>query len=588
MWNMRVRIRTALLAIVTMVAVSCAIDIVPAADLAEITFTATGENVRYDDHQTKACFADYPKIAWQAGDEISVLGADTGNQKFVAVSSGHETTFEGRADLSDEKYYAVYPYDSNVTLNTDGTLSGVIIPHVQAATADNFDPKAYVALAQTEDKENLSFSAVGAFVRFIFENFGDVAVKSVTLKTDGTQVMAGTDSGSVKLQGSFDTGKSYFMIVLPSEYSAGVTVYIELEDGTVISRTGKNPLFESGKSRNYIRTMILDKTQFTEETDQYALYCMGYDVKAGGKVINKNTDGEAVLINATSSGKGIGKSGIYFIEDDVTATFNSGITGKLVVIGNGETRATVNRSGVSYLTASQGDDVLIMKNVNYTDCVENLFQLNAAYIFESIIFEDCLFNVATGKNLLLYSTSANTINEFRMTDCDVRMDGSVCLVKMGEYTIDKISFENNVMYADEPMTSFFALNSSATVNSIVFDNNTLYNTTIGTTSSNEDAVVKAYKSNSFQVKNNYLVDANSTANRYLGRAIFRGGEVDNNFYVRKEGTTTSIYGVPGSPIPSWVISQPVVKAAPDNLTANWDPANGKYTLGGFAGVGAKR
>jgi hypothetical protein len=276
------------------------------------------------------------------------------------------------------------------------------------------------------------------------------------------------------------------------------------------------------------------------------------------------------------------------VDSDATATFDSGITGKLVVIGNGEARANVSRAGVCYLTASQQEDMLVMKNVRYTDCTDNLFQLNAAYIFESIIFEDCLLEVPNGKNLLLYSTSSNTVNEFRMTDCDVRMTGSACLVKMGEYIIDKILFQNNLMYSDEVMTSFFAVNSSATVNSIVFNNNTLYNTTIGTTSSNEDAVIKVYAAMDFQVKNNYLVYANSTANRYLGRAFFGGGEVDNNFYVRKEGTTTSIYGVAGRPIPAWVISQPAVKSAPANLTVDWDPSNGKYVLGGFAGVGAER
>lgn len=588
-------IKTSIFAIVAMAAVSCAIDMTPVADcpetganLTKITFIATGEDCEGDNPQSKAYFSDYPRIAWQEGDEISILGTNTGNQRFVAVSAGHKTTFEGRADLSDESYYAVYPYDSDVTLGPDGALSGVTVPEVQEATANNFDPEAYIAIAQTDDKENLSFRAVGAFVKFAFRNFDNLAIKSVILKANGTQVMAGTASGNVKLQGTFDNEKSYFMIVCPSEYSEGVTVFIELEDGTVLSRTGKSPLFESGKSRNYIRTMILDKNYFAEETDQYALYSMGFDVNVGGTVINKKVDGEAVLITSTSSSKGIGKSGIYFVDSDATATFNSGITGKLVVIGNGETRADVSRTGVCYLTASQQEDMLLMKNVKYTGCTDNLFQLNAAYIFESIIFEDCQLEVATGKNLLLYSTSANTVNEFKMTDCDVRMAGSACLVKMGEYTIDKITFENNVMYSDEVMTSFFAVNSSATVKSIVFNNNTLYNTTIGTTSSNEDAVIKVYVAMDFQAKNNYLVNANSTANRYLGRAFFGGGEVDNNFYVRKEGTTTSIYGVPGSPMPSWVISQPAVKAAPADLSDNWDPVNGKYILGGFAGVGAKR
>ncbi len=613
---MKRKIKMSMLAMAAVAAVSCSSEINPVdavpergSDLTEMIFTATGEECGSDDMNTKAVFYEYPKIAWQEGDEISVLGKTTGNQKFVATLSSHKTAFEGRADLSDEIYHAVYPYDDAVTLNQDGTLSGVTVPAVQTATAGSFDPEAYIAVAQSEDKETLPFRAVGAFVKFSFRNFDDAVIRSVILKTNGTQVMAGTASstkvnadgstshgnilpetasGNVRLQGTFDTDMSYFMIVRPSTYSEGVTVFIELEDGTVLSRKGKSPLFESGKSRNYIRTMILDRNYFKEASQLYDLYDMGYDIKVGDIVIDKETFGEATLITSESAGKGIGKSGIYFVDSDVTATFNSGITGKLVVIGNGESRATVSRSGVSYLSSSEGDDLLLLKNIKYTDCTDNLFQLNTAYIFESVVFDDCMFDVSTDKNLLLYSTSANTINEFRMTDCDVRMAGTVSLVRMGEYKIDKIEFRNNVMYADEEMASFFAVYSSATVNSVIFNNNTLYNTTIGTSSASEDAVIKAYKSSSFQVTGNYLVNANSTANRYLGRAIFLGGEVDRNFYVRKEETATSIYGVPGASRPSWVISQPEVKAAPADLTAGWDPANGKFVLGGFAGVGAER
>lgn len=269
-----------------------------------------------------------------------------------------------------------------------------------------------------------------------------------------------------------------------------------------------------------------------------------------GKAINKATYGDATLVTKT---QGLNKSGVYFVNSDATANFNSGIAGNLIVIGNTPgVRSNVSRTGVSYLTASDGQDALIMHNIKYVECAVNVFQLNAGKAFENITFDNCLFNVKTGQSLILSNSAANTITDFVMVNCDVEVEGEVSLVKMGGSTINSITFEENVIFANNEMASFLAFNSTATVTSVAFNNNTLYNTTIGTTTANEDAIVKTNNITDFVAKNNYVVYANSKANRYLGRATFVGGEVDNNFYVRKAGTSTPIYGIPGTK-PDWVI-----------------------------------
>lgn len=132
-------IKFSLLAVAAMAAVSCAKEITPEnnetpetnPNLVEITLTATGES----DEETKAVFSGYPKIAWEGNEEISLLGTNTGNQKLTANGKGHQTTFTGYADVTDETYYAVYPYDANVSLTADGKLSNVTVPAIQTATA---------------------------------------------------------------------------------------------------------------------------------------------------------------------------------------------------------------------------------------------------------------------------------------------------------------------------------------------------------------------------------------------------------------------------------------------------------------------
>ena len=572
-------------------------------NLVEITLTANSE-VNEDD--TKATFINYPKLGWEKGDKVSILGLLTGNEMFTADSRGNVSTFTGEADPNDALYYGLYPYDANVTITEDGVFENVIIPAVQTATAGSFDPKAYVAIAKSEDKENLYFKGLGTFLKFNINAFDGMSpIKTITVTGNDNEVLAGKaavtkfnpDGGtahsnlsgsdaaySVTLEGTFDTKKAYFMIVRPQPYDKGITVQVELQDGTLLKRSGSKQLFAKGEARNSILTLVLDPKHFSEP-DPYTYYNMGRTLTIGGVEINKETYGEATLITGTS---GLDKSGVYFVNGDATANFNSGITGKLIVIGNTPgTRAAVKRTGVSYITASDDEDVLIMNNVKYVDCIDNLFNLNAAKAFETIIFDDCQFKVADSKYLLLSNSAANTVTNFAMTNCDVEMGGAVSLVKMGGSTINNITLDNNVLYSNSEMTSFLAVNSTAKVTTVVFNNNTLYNTTIGTTTENEDAIIKASTVTAFTAKNNYLVCANSTANRYLGRATFTGGEVDNNFYVRKKDTSTAIYGVPGDR-PTWVINQPAPKGAPANLTTNWDPANGKFTLGGYSGVGATR
>ena len=161
-------IRFSLLAVAAMAAVACSKEVAPEnndaalgnPNLVEVTLTATGEGDD-SDVDTKAVFSGYPKIAWEGNEEISLLGANTENQKLTANGKGHQTTFTGYADKTDDAYYAVYPYDAKVALISDGKISNVTVPAVQTATANNFDPKAYIAVAKSTDKESLYFKAVG-------------------------------------------------------------------------------------------------------------------------------------------------------------------------------------------------------------------------------------------------------------------------------------------------------------------------------------------------------------------------------------------------------------------------------------------
>ena len=597
-----------LLAAAAVAAISCAKELAPEVnetpapevELVPMTFNASSEV------ETKVAH-DGNGLVWQDGDKIAVISGTTFSEFTATDIDGSTATFTGWTTEA-ANHYAVYPASAVKEVTAEGVFD-VVIPAVQTAVHGSFDPSALVAVTKADDENNLMFMNIVTMVKFRLSNPENVkSVRFTAVNNNGqeaTLASLGTIKAETNITGhSYKSGESkmitlnapadgfkadtdYYIVFRTNDCRKGFTFYFEYNNGTVKKRSTVNPLFGENKTsgfRNQVRNLKTIDVNLTDLTP-YDSYQMGFDLAVAGKTINKATYGDATLITKT---QGIEKSGVYFVNSDATANFNSGITGNLIVIGNNPgARSNVSRSGVSYLTASESDDALIMQNVKYVECTANVFQLNAGVPFETITFDNCLFSIPTGKFFLLSNSAANTITDFTMVNCDVKMDGAVSLVKMGASTINSITFENNVLYSDTEMTSFLAVNSTAKVESVVFNNNTLYNTTIGSSTSNEDAIVIASNITDFVAKNNYVVYANYTNNRYFGRATFVGGEIDNNFYVRKSGTTTAIYGVPGTK-PAWVTNQPAPKGAPETLTTNWDPENGKYILGGYNGVGATR
>ena len=312
------------------------IDQTPSANLVEISITA-GTEVE----ESKAAFdsENYPAIIWTGNDEISILGASTGNSKFTTSSTGTTATFTGLADLSDEVLYAVYPYDAEVAIpttdkdkgtNKDAELIKVTIPSVQTVTANSFDPKAFVAVAKSTDK-NFTFRGIGAFMKFRLDKPENV--KSVTITALNNQTIAGTagvkfdanngspshglsgtwisgsSTNSVKLietpiSDQFEKNTDYFIVIRANACPNGIRIQIEYDNGEVITRSTASKIFPNG-ARNHIADLgILDQMpnecldfsyagyKHGEEEPSYSGYTR-YNV-ADFKV-NNRTDREAFI-----------------------------------------------------------------------------------------------------------------------------------------------------------------------------------------------------------------------------------------------------------------------------------------------------
>ena len=492
--------KTTLFAIAAMAAVSCVKENIQDntssevnANLVELTITAGTEN-----GETKAAFSEdaYPQIVWQGNEEISVLGANTANQKFTTTSTGSKAAFSGLADLTDDVLYAVYPYDAAVTLTNDGKLSNVTVPAVQTATSGSFDPKAYIAVAKSTDKENFSFKSVGGFVKFNLEDATNV--KSVTMVSNAGANMACTGtanlkndgsvahespyvnaSSSVKLEGTFETGKEYFMVVRPQPYTGGITLYIEYADGTVLSRTGESALFESGKGRNYVRNLgTLKKADFNEVNNAYSLYLMGYDIKVGDITINQATHGAATLITNSSSNKTLEDNGVYFIDSAAEGVIMKN-AGKLVVLSADEKMATVTKSGQVVVTATDGEDYFIMQNIKYVTGLTSGNMFGGAKVdtvYETIFFENCKFEVPKDMSFMYAQLP---ISNFIMINCDVKLHATTSDKSLMQTnttsTYASVILRNNVFYCTDGDAANYRIfhNTTATITSLEFKNNTV-------------------------------------------------------------------------------------------------------------------
>lgn len=286
---------------------------------------------------------------WKGDEEISVIGAKTGNKKFVNASNDDKTVFTGLADPSDEILYVVYPYDAAVAIpkeNEKGTdedteLIKVTLPSTQTATANSFDPKTLTAVAKSSDK-NFNLKGICRLLKFRLDKPEKVRSVKVTahngegyrmeyiaasagLKFDdngnpihglsGTLV-DGTSSNTIKLIESplgdqFTKDTDYYISILSSADPIGMTIQIEYDNGEVYStKSKKYPVFSEGDNDLVADLGIIDNLPVEYLNFSYAGYrhgevepsyqgCERYDVskfKVEGK-----TDREAFLAALTAA-----------------------------------------------------------------------------------------------------------------------------------------------------------------------------------------------------------------------------------------------------------------------------------------------
>lgn len=349
-------------------------------------------------------------------------------------------------------------------------------------------------------------------------------------------------------------------------------------------------------------------TRAIDENNLYEKYVTGQTITVAGLEINNVSYPSALYICRGTKSRNAGKSGLVFVEahSEVSASFDSGISGLIVIGTNPALRSNVNRSSVSYLTGTnETNDRFILANINYNASAD-VFQFNGNNTFEELIVDNCQFSVVDAKSLFKSTSAVNNFKTLTMANSDLGFTGTSYFANMGGASVTTVTLDNNVFYGEgkSTMTAFYLYKGNK-IETVEMHSNTFYRTVIGTTTSNDDALFNTTGINIFNVSKNYFVECTSgftsTQNRYLSRPAPVSGTMNqvevvngentvlqsDNIYVKEDATLYCCNGTK----PDWAVN-PTPKAAPSQMTDNWDPANGKFILKGYTLngqiVGARR
>lgn len=209
---------------------------------------------------TKTSFTD-GKVAWKAGDKISVFYTAEGKSEtaeFTSAAEGTSAKFTGKLNLLIDpkkpteipavEKWAVYP--SATTAAFDGAAFTVTVPATQTAQEGSFAAESCWPLVAKSGDNKLSFSAVCGGFSVTFQR---ADVTSFTLKATGGEKIAGAASvtlgpdgkpaatpdaaavSEIKVNapaGGFAVGQTYYVTALPATLANGYT--ISLSDGETV------------------------------------------------------------------------------------------------------------------------------------------------------------------------------------------------------------------------------------------------------------------------------------------------------------------------------------------------------------------
>lgn len=276
--------------------------------------------------------ADFKTVRWSADDAIAVF---SGGNKYTSSS----TEIQGGPDSKTAKFtfgtldagasvsYAVYPASAAVEKYNEGAT--VVVPTVQTAVADGFDPAAAVTIAKA-GSGSMTFLNVCAYLAFTIKSEDAASVSSVRIYAN--EPMTGTadvawNSGNptvtfsrsvsahtgVLLNGPFESGKTYYVAIYPNTYTGLTFKLTHFTTGYVSTYTSATSLEVARKANKVIAKDMALRTPTSGQWFEKEPAFIGNDDPV---IIVGKCGGSYKLIKNTDTYY----SGVYYAPDAAAAT----------------------------------------------------------------------------------------------------------------------------------------------------------------------------------------------------------------------------------------------------------------------------
>jgi hypothetical protein len=246
---------------------SCAKDIAPEKEETPV-FKAGFES----GFETKTYLNESLLNRWNADDRVSIFVGNTYNQQYkfegkTGANSGSFSQIGNPGFFSGSKLeanYSVYPYSGNTSISEDGVVS-FEFPSEQSYEPNSFGIGANTMFAVTENTSDYFLLFKNACGYLKVSLYGDATIKSVSVRSNGGEVIAGegavtatnTEVPSVAMSASggdmitidcgegvqlgttSETATDFYFVIPPVKFSQGITITAVGLDDTVFAKSTK-------------------------------------------------------------------------------------------------------------------------------------------------------------------------------------------------------------------------------------------------------------------------------------------------------------------------------------------------------------
>lgn len=270
-------------------------------------------------------------IRWNKDDRITIFNRKTVGTQYAfqgddGSSSGAFSKVKGENGTDQgvalPVTYAVYPYDGETAIQTDGTISFNLPATQKYLRDDSFGKDANLMVAKTEDTFLKFKNAVGYLTLRLYGN-RNMSISSITLEGNKGEILAGPceikmsgDTPGLTMKGGDDAVtkiklfceevvelstnnnncKEFWFVLPPMTFSGGFKVTIATSDGGVATKSTDNELTIS---RNQVSRMapfqVTARADNNLKINSLTTICGKEEKKQNGQLVYEN--GQVVLID---------------------------------------------------------------------------------------------------------------------------------------------------------------------------------------------------------------------------------------------------------------------------------------------------